>query len=335
MSPNRRARGPEPVVEWDRLRDDFKDADLLLGNGFSLTFDGRFAYSSLFEDFLGRIKPQEQSVFRAFGTTNFEAILEQFSHAITVNAALSLDVTMIKKAADFLRNNLIRAIQRNHPKYGDLDQRRLNRASETLDGFGDVFTLNYDVILYHIVMISKDRNSADRAVRPYNDYFWKELTSDYLQFMSFQDYPHYKHLYYLHGALFLFHQDYLDVKLRRTGSFELITEIALEVQSGELPLFVSEGRSEEKRLAISRSDYLGFAQAKFREKRDNLVIYGASLGSQDEHIAEAIQQSTDTIAYSVHTAGKSASQVQSNIAAVRAILPGKDIRFFDSSGLFQ
>jgi hypothetical protein len=47
-----------------------------------------------------------------------------------------------------------------------------------------VFTLNYDCLLYHILMVTKDRHNKDWRVRPYNDYFWNRISPDYLQFMG-------------------------------------------------------------------------------------------------------------------------------------------------------
>jgi len=230
---------------------------------------------------------------------------------------------------------LIRAVEATHPRADELPRDRLTGISEALDHFDDVYTTNYDCLLYHIVMISKDRHEADRRIRPYNDYFWDRLDNDHLGFKNYQHYPQYKHIYYLHGALFLFRRSYADVKIRRTEGVELVEQVAIAIRQGEIPLFVSEGRPNEKKEAIYRSDYLRFAGDHLEKARDTLVVYGSSLSEPDRHVAAAIRNGTRRIAFALHRGARSEIEVENEQLRVIQALGGVDVHFFWSNELFQ
>jgi hypothetical protein len=168
--------------------------------------------------------------------------------------------------------------------------------------------------------------------------------------------PKYKHVYYLHGALFLFpgrlFDYYNDLKLKRNRTnahSELLDDVADMIQRGQLPLFVSEGTAEEKMGTIegtaeekmgtiSGSPYLNFAYRKLREASKWLVIYGWSVSRQDDHIVSALaerSQEKRNIAVSVHVNGSDSDDLEAQMHRIRSRLPGQDIVFFDSSTLFN
>jgi hypothetical protein len=323
------------VLPWSAVSQNFTAADLLLGNGFSLLFSDALRYDSLFDLFSANCTPQQATVFQAFGTTNFESILAELASAKLVNGILQLPTAPVDAASDTLRHGLVQAVQGRHPKHSDLDAARIHDVSHQLDAFGDIFTLNYDCLLYHILMVTKDRHAADWRVRPYNDYFWNRIDREYLQFMDFQKIKKYKHVYYIHGALFIFRTAQGDVKLSATAGVELINSIAAEILSGTIPLFISEGTAPDKERAIARSDYLHFANAKLKESRESLVIYGASLSDPDKHVAEAIKRGTDRVAVSVHVGNKDLATLEAETLSIKARLAGRDVVFFDSRTLFN
>jgi hypothetical protein len=323
------------IHHWTEIADRFRGCDLLLGNGFSRRFTDRFGYSSLFEEFLATIREPRHASFQALGSTNFEFLLEALDEAVRVNAAFSLDTDVLRTAREELRNGLIAAIQHVHPRRDELDLGQLHAASKTLDDFGDVFTLNYDALLYHVIMISLDRHRETPAIRPFNDRFYYVLDQDWLQFMTEQKIAKYKHVYYLHGALFIFRRAHLDVKIRRADETDLIERIGGFIRDGHIPLFVSEGSPEDKLLAISRSECLRLANEHLSAKRERLVVYGASLSVQDKHVADAIRESKpEEVAVSVHTNGKSADQLEEAVKRYRNALHPLHVRCFAAETLF-
>lgn len=330
------------IKSWDSISDQFKNADLLLGNGFSLNFSSLFNYNSLFDKFLSNCRAEDAEVFKQFGTTNFESIQEQLLNAQKVNEIFELSTAPIDPAIRKLRDGLITSVQQIHPLAQDIDLGVLQEVSEALDPFEDVFTLSYDLFLYRIIMVSVDRSRAI-GIRRHNDYFWQPYSEDFLEFKDFDNYQN-KHVYYLHGALFLFPGHRLDyhndLKIRRGEQpfSELIEVISSRIERGTLPLFVSEGEPEDKLRAVSRSPYLKFAYRKLEESERPLVIYGWSIASQDNHILDALNSQRSNIrrplGVSVYIGNKSKTKLQEEIHLIKSRLSGHRVTFFDSSTLF-
>lgn len=332
------------VRDWNEVAENFEGADVLLGNGFSLQFYSVFNYGSLFDKFIENCSPTETALFRSFGTTNFESIQKQLLDAKKVNDLLGIPSDPIQPAIARLREGLIEAVNENHPLASEINSTELSRISKDLDRFENVFTLNYDLLLYRIIMLCKDRSRSEN-LRKYNDYFWERHNANFNEFRDYNIYND-RQVYYLHGALFLFPGErfdyYNDLKLvtREEGFSELLDEVTSQVRAGRLPLFVSEGESNDKRRFISTSPYLSFAYRHLEESQNPLVIYGWSASQQDQHISDAIGQrkqsgiSKRDLAVSLYIGNKSYEALEVEIHNVKSKLPGHRITFFDSRTLF-
>jgi hypothetical protein len=324
------------IHDWESIAEEFIGSDLLLGNGFSMNLTGAFNYGSLFEEFLKNCEATDADLFRRFDSTNFELIMQRLINAKSVNGIFGIDTSRIEDALQKLRSGLVLAIQNNHPRSDRIAWEQLEGIATQLVAFNDIFTLNYDLFIYHIIMIMLDMHRADRSVRPYNDYFWLNFDSQFLQFMDFQDIPKYKHIYYLHGALFLFKRGHNDLKIRRSERYtELVGLIANNIEEGEVPLFVSEGTADDKLLAISSSNYLRFALSKLKAAENRIVIFGTSLSEPDQHVVDAINRNSRKLAVSVYVGNKSQEALISQIYQLRSRFPKHEIAFFDSSTLFE
>jgi hypothetical protein len=325
---------PLGILRWEELRADYHHADLLLGNGFSVNLYDKFAYHPLFDSFLANCTKEDETIFRKFQTANFESIQQTLSSAKKVNDILGTRNPRIDELLNQLKDGLINVIRENHPRFQDIPQDRLRLIAEQLDFFNDIFTLNYDLYLYHIIMKSVDRHKHDEAVRPYGDYFWGEIDDQFKGFTGYQNYKVYKNVYYLHGALFLFRQANQDLKLKR-DSIELIELVGKTIEGGLMPLFVSEGSSDDKLNTISQSRYLLFARDKLKEAENPLVIFGASLSEPDRHIIAALNQHKRKIAMSIFIDDKSEDALKTVIRSLKHQLSSHDVQFFDSSTLFS
>lgn len=328
------------VKNWLDLANDFVGADLLLGNGFSLNLAGHFDYKSLFTVFLNNCNPMERKIFKSFGTNNFEIIQESLISTKKVNSLFGIKDkgNKIDDAINCLKNGLIKSIGETHPKASKIDFNQLHNLSLQFNNFGDIFTLNYDLFLYHIVMQIKDESDKNNVYAPYSDFFWGgEPDEQFKQFMGYDEYER-NHVYYLHGALFLFRIPPDTFKLKRGGvSKELVTMIGDEINNGNIPLFVSEGRYKEKLKAIERSDYLGFCYGSLEESQNKLVIFGSSLLPQDTHIVNAInhRRNKRELALSVHVGTKSSNELESEIKRIKAKFIGHKIDFYNSETIFN
>lgn len=325
------------IYSWSEIKQNFINSNLLLGNGFSLNIEGHFNYASLFKEFLSSCNPDEVDIFKSFKSNNFELILHKLSNAVSVNRAFKIKYSSINEAIDRLKTGLITAIKDNHPRNNQLDKDQLKRIALQLKGFNDIFTLNYDLFLYHIIMLVLDENKVSKnKVKAYSDYFWGSYNSDFKKFEDHQDYD-YKLLYYLHGALFIFMDSYeLTLKLIRGDmNTELIEQIETAIQSDMIPLFVSEGSHEEKLEVINQSKYLQFALNHLKHSNNKLVIFGCSLTSSDDHIVRAINNINRDLAISIHINGKNDTELIQTQQYYEYKFPNSKIFFFDSSTLFQ
>jgi Domain of unknown function (DUF4917) len=147
-----------------------------------------------------------------------------------------------------------------------------------------VFTLNYDLLTYWALM-------NNRAAAEIVDFFWNnpfDPVDTELRSTSASG------LVFLHGGIHLWQ----DTLTGETGKWTnqrqggLLSQLgdALSSSPNRLPLIVSEGRSEQKQRAIRRSDYLSFGYQQLTENNDPIVIFGASFGSQDDHIVKAVRK---------------------------------------------
>jgi hypothetical protein len=327
----------KPILQWSQIAKRFDKADLLLGNGFSLNIEGHFSYVSLFKEFIASCDSKERSIFESFNTNNFELILEKLSDAVYVNKAFDIEYSQIETAIDRLKTGLITAIKDNHPRNNKLNKEQLKRIALQLKDFNDIFTLNYDLFLYHIIMMVLDESKeTNNKVKAYSDYFWKSHNSDFKEFVNYQNYD-YKLVYYLHGALFIFVESYeVILKLIRGNvNTELIEQIENSINHNMIPLFVCEGLSRQKLETIHDSYYLQFAFDKLKSSNNKLVIFGCSLSSSDDHIVKAINSNIRDLAISIHMKGKTNTELEKTQKYYVDKFPKCDVNFFDSDTLFR
>ena len=196
--------GDTKVYHWNEIQDSFKGADIFLGNGFSININSALNYKSLFEKFLTYLDKSEKAIFEKFNSTNFEGIQNLLTNAIDVNRLFGNEAREIENYLKLLKSGLLKAIKDLHPEFTKIDPQRLYQLSVELDWFENIFTTNYDIYLYHIILITLDRARRDNKVKKYQDFFRKDGTS--LVFNT-KLLPGFKTIYYLHGALFLHKQD--------------------------------------------------------------------------------------------------------------------------------
>lgn len=326
------------IENWQSLAKDFSAADLLLGNGFSINLHGHFNYVSLFQEFLKKRTPRESKKFQSFGTHNFELIQETLLSAKRVNRIFRIaqNDPKIDDAIKLLKNGLVESIQNKHPSSKTIDMNQLRKLSVQLNNFGDIFTLNYDLFLYHIIMQARDESKRKKSPNPYSDFFWGDGDDEFIQFMDYDEY-HPKHIYYLHGALFLFKIPPDTFKLRRGDKpKELVEMIGDVITNGKIPLFVSEGKYKEKLKAIERSNYLSFCYKKLKKSNNKLVIFGSSLYF-DKHIIKAINYKNNKrgLAIAIHIGKKSENELEAEINRFKKDLKGHKKFLFDSETIFQ
>jgi hypothetical protein len=267
----------------------------LLGNGFSISCrPDIFVYGKLFEraDF-SDLSPSAKFAFEALGTQDFEKVIRVLRDASAVLAAYRGSpaplIQQLKEDADGLREVLVQAIASSHPEWpGEISDVEYRSCRNFLRNFKNVYTLNYDLLLYWAVMHDDEdekKRKSDDGFRTPED----EFDSEYVVWEAGTSRS--QNIWYLHGALHVFDagtevQKYTWVN---TGQ-RLIEQIRDALERDYFPLFVAEGTSGEKLERIMHSEYLAKGKRSFSSIGGALFIHGHSLAANDEHFLKAIEK---------------------------------------------
>ena len=329
------------IHQWEDLSKKYECPNLLLGNGFSINLSSKFSYNSLFDTFLINCKEEYIEVFKNFGTTNFELILKYLNHARKVNEILGIEFELIDDVIQELKQGLIKAIKQVHPNSHEIDWNRLDNITMQLDGFNDIYSTNYDLFLYHIIMKSKDFRGDKKIKLSYQDYFWGTYNNDYKLFKDYQNYHYYKHIYYLHGALALFSKGVHDLKiLRNSSQLELISIISKQIEAGNFPTFITEGSSEDKMNGIRSNNYLYFCFKELKKSKHDLLIFGNSLSEHDQHIVNILRENPRNLIYGIYIGERTETEILEEKYSIINKFPEYSgskysIEFIDSRSVFN
>lgn len=261
----------------------------LLGNGFSRACrDDIFAYGALFDraDFAA-LSASARAAFDALATRDFEVVihaLRQGTRLLSIYPAGDATAARMQADADGLREVLVAAIASSHPDHpNQIRDDQYAACRSFLAEFDRIYTLNYDLLLYWALMHSDAepqvpsddgfRNSDDEDV----DYVvWDPASSNRDQ-----------NIFYVHGGLHLFDAGAQLVKYTwiRTG-VRLIEQVRAALAEEKYPLFVAEGRSEEKLERIRHHAYLARIERSFVEVTGALFMYGVSCADSDRHVLD-------------------------------------------------
>lgn len=318
------------MMDWQEIKDNEDFKNLLIGNGFSINVSDKFRYDILLDEAKGLVErgeidiyPETLKLFETLDTTNFEEILKVYHHAFLVH---SCNKPAIDIAYKKLQRGLFLTIRKRHVARADTPT---NRIYENLKKFNKVFTTNYDLIPYW--------SFFDNHLGDMKDFFWgggervtfdKNNTDVYAGNATL--------VYYLHGALHLEVTEHGKVQKRQIAStlddeIENLKE-TFTAEKGRYPLFITEGKSEQKLRKISSNDYLNFCYKQLKKITGKLIIYGHSLSEEyDDHIVQAIVKNPNIsdIAISVYPK-KSRHEIEETEAILRRQLQGKNVFFFDS-----
>jgi hypothetical protein len=129
---------------------------LLIGNGFSIAqAGGQFSYSTLLEK--SGLQPDSsiRNLFDTLGTVDFELVMRALQDAAKVEDAYGAAdrATLFGNDAAAVREALIHAVRQVHPGISfDIPQEQRNQCGSFLKNFANVFTVNYDLLLYWVIL---------------------------------------------------------------------------------------------------------------------------------------------------------------------------------------
>jgi Domain of unknown function (DUF4917) len=312
---------PDRLDSWERLGNQ-NWPTLLIGNGASINIWDDFAYGQLLQR--AQLTPAALQLFADLGTVNFEVVLEGLWHAERVLDALNRRRQDVAGLYLHVRAELVAAIGRVHAPWGMMPAASLTQIANVLNSHSLVFTLNYDLLTYWSVM-----NNVSSTYM--GDFFWAQNNTFDISDSSLASGR--TGLLYLHGGVHLWQDSItgLTGKWTNQGGGNLLSRLTdnLDANHNRQPLIVSEGTSAQKMSVIRRSDYLSFARQKLIDDISDTVVFGVSLGSQDDHIVTALSTGDRRrIAISIRP-GTSAQNIAA-MAQYTAKFPDQDLVFFDS-----
>jgi len=271
---------------------------LLLGNGFSMSYaPDMFSYNAL-HGFVEKLNnPVLTELFRIVDTHDFERVMQQLDTFAALGRVLGIGPALAKRievARVDLKRSLIDAVRALHPEHVyTIPESKCAACVEFLRPFlnskGSLFTTNYDLLLYWILMrgglpsidgFGRDRESPDEYV-PEDELEYSELR--WGRNIDGQN------VHYIHGALPLFDTGLEIVKEEYAENY-LLGQITQRIEGGEYPVFVTAGDANQKLTHIRHNPYLQNSYESLATISGSLVTFGFNFGPQDEHIVTAIQR---------------------------------------------
>jgi len=285
----------------------YKKRHLLLGNGFSIAFKHDiFTYNSLLDETDFSQIPEVLEVFKKLNIIDFEAVikaLEQSSLIVSIYSNDKLLEVKLNQHSNELKTALIDTLASKHPEAPyQIEEKQYENVRLFLSHFigneeeGNIYTLNYDLLLYWAIMHEEDNIGVKHIELKKGDGFGREEgneNADYVVWHGETSAHSTQRIHYLHGALHLFDsgKDLKKFTWINTGR-KLIEQAREAMDKNMYPLFVAEGTSDQKLTKIKHNAFLYHSYKSFfgmmNQLKNCLFIYGHSLALNDMHILHKI-----------------------------------------------
>jgi len=273
---------------------------LLLGNGFSMAYNpGIFSYNAL-HDFITNLGDGDLSkILGIIETRNFEIIMQQLANFSALIEAFGGDTALKSKidaASTKLKKSLLDAINTLHPEHVfTIPEAQSLACSNFLklffDTCGKIFSTNYDLLLYWILLRNHIENHVDGFGRELENS--EEVARGECQKWSELIWGKHKdkqNVFYIHGALPFFDTGIEIIKEVYEEQNYLIKKIGSRMDAGAYPVFVTAGDGQAKLSHIMHNHYLSWCYDSLCNIEGSLVTFGFNFGPYDDHIIEAINR---------------------------------------------
>lgn len=288
----------EDVVR--HLKNEKRIPNLLIGNGFSISYSPSiFSYNALSSFINSSYDSELKTLFSVINTSNFEQIMRELDLFAKILKAFNDSPDIIKKLnalSEKLKKLLIEAVETSHPEnVFSISQNKLDSCANFLNFFteskGKIFSTNYDLLLYWVLMRSGNKNCIDGFGRDKEDgqEFVPAEEADYSE-LRWGKHKEEQNIFYLHGALHLFDMFNEIVKQEYDGRNNLMEQIEKLMNNGTYPIFVTAGNGEEKLNHIKHNYYLAYCYDALCNISGSLITHGFNFGEYDEHIIQAINK---------------------------------------------
>lgn len=258
---------------------------ILLANGFSQAWNHNiFNYQNLLQqaNFDAR-DATIRDIFNKFNTYDFEKVMRALEAAEAVCESYAVDpakINEIKADQEHLKNALIKVISETHPlRSSNVTVQQYEHAKPFIIRFQNIFTLNYDLLLYWVV------NKYDiNPIGYHTDDGFRHTTWDNIQSQN---------VYFLHGGLHIY-DDGTTIKkhtFRGEADISIVEQVRDNLNKGKFPLFVSEPTCKKRLSRIEHNPYLNACFKALKKLTGSLFIHGHSMAENVQHIFNQINKS--------------------------------------------
>ncbi len=318
------------LPSWEDVAEDTGWTGLLVGNGASIVVWPDFRYESLYKvaesDAMSNpLTPDDERLFDALKTENFEQVLASLKTSGIVSAALGLDTEVLEARYASIQRALFEAVHSVHVPWNRVGERTIPSLFDALRDYRLVYSTNYDLLMYWA--------SMERGGKGFLDYFWgAENSFDLSDAEIWSARERWTRLLFLHGGIHLRRLRKGGTRKVHTAQGAILDQFSTAFADDESPLLVSEGDSEDKLASIRSSDYLTFAHQSFSDHEGGLVVFGHSLGDQDDHLVSPMRQwRGNPVAVSMRPSGDEELIIQQQDRLRSRLSPMRDVVFFDST----
>lgn len=316
------------LLEWNEIAHHGWQI-LLLGNGLSINVSPFFGYRSLYKEandpnFKEGLSQSERAIFDAFRTTNFEAVLARLRDGIVLAETMGEDTEPYRRRFREVQAALGRTVRRVHLERSEIPEATLAFIKAALSEYAKIFSTSYDLLVYWAIVHDDDYGL-------FCDCFWANGRNEF-DVEDCEVWKGYVPIYYLHGALHLVVGGSGATRKLVKEDGPLLEQFGKPIPDDPeaRPLLVSEGSSRDKLRAIEGNDYLAHAYDKLKEVSDPLLVFGHSLGAQDEHLIEAINANPDR-PVAISMVAKSEEALREEQSRIWGKLRTDDVYFYDAA----
>lgn len=275
--------------------------NLLLGNGFSVSYDPKiFSYNAIHE-FVKNINDKDLSkILEVIETRNFEVIMQHLDNFAALVEALGGDPKLkqrVEDASTKLKTSLLDAVKAMHPEHVfKVPEHQSAACANFLKNFlnttGHIYSTNYDLLLYWVLMRNGILNHVDGCGREIENDTGEYIAPDDQEWsdLIWGKNRNKQNVFYLHGALPFFDSGVAVIKEEYDFYNHLLQKISVRMENGEYPIFVTAGDGQQKLNHITHNQYLTYCYDSLCQAEGSLVTFGFSFGEYDEHIIAAINK---------------------------------------------
>lgn len=267
------------------------DKSILLGNGFGISFDNAMGQNNFnWNSLLDLCDIEDGSELHELLSENhfdFELVHQKLNNTIDVlnlyddSPALAEHLT---EQIQYLREQLIVAVGESHPEsFVRLRSRTERLALDDaiancrgfLTEFDEVFSLNYDLLLYWVRCNQRPNLGRDSFTSLDSELVFSP--SDRANF------------FFPHGSLFIYRDGVSAIKSGSSRDYPILARLEDNIERGKFPMCISEGTGKQKMDEIKKNHYLLYSYNRIKESTGTIFTFGCSfIDSKDSHIIEAM-----------------------------------------------